>query len=304
MKLVQETTYPLMGFVRIRVEPEKPGPFALRLRIPHWSSRTSVKVNGEPVADIVPGRYLALSRAWKPGDTMELELDMTPRFWAGERESAGLTSIYRGPILLAYDRRFNAIDAAELPPLDATNLSGGPPAERVGPMRADAVDRVSGGRRAERAAVRLRQRRRGRLGLSIVAQGRARRGIAVPPDQPAPERAGRREVGSIRTWHIKYLISYIGGMAVSLDREPDVVGAIGHPARRRILDLLTEADRSVNTIAGHSPMSRPAVSHHPCIPLDAGLVTEQRHGRERRYRLATAARSGAGLDRALRVVLG
>ncbi len=59
---------------------------------------------------------------------------MTPRFWAGERKSAGLTSIYRGPILLAYDRRFNAIDAADLPPLDAANLSGGPPAEPVGPM--------------------------------------------------------------------------------------------------------------------------------------------------------------------------
>ncbi len=198
VKLVQETTYPLMGSVRIRVEPEKPGPFALRLRIPHWSTRTSVKVNGEPVADIVPGRYLALSRAWKPGDTIELELDMTPRFWAGERESAGLTSIYRGPILMTYDRRFNAIDAAELPPLDATNLSGGPPAERVGPIAADAVDRVSGGRRAGRAAVRLRQRRRGRLGLSIVAQGRARPGIAVPPDQPCAG-AGRAARGRLNS---------------------------------------------------------------------------------------------------------
>jgi DNA-binding transcriptional ArsR family regulator len=52
-----------------------------------------------------------------------------------------------------------------------------------------------------------------------------------------------------------------------------------------MLDLLVEADRSVNTIAGHFPMSRPAVSQHLRILLDAGLVTEQRHGRERRYRL-------------------
>jgi hypothetical protein len=133
VKLVQETTYPLAGAVRIRVEPETPGPFALRLRIPHWSTRTAVKVNGEPVSGIVPGRYLTLSRAWKAADTVELELDMTPRFWAGERESAGLTSIYRGPILMAYDRRFNAIDAADLPPLDAANLAGSPTAERTGP---------------------------------------------------------------------------------------------------------------------------------------------------------------------------
>ncbi len=134
VNLVLDTNYPLLGLVRIRVGPEQSGRFALRLRIPHWSTRTAVKVNGEPVSDIVPGRYLALSRAWKPGDVVDLELDMTPRFWAGERECAGLTSIYRGPILLAYDRRFNAIDPADLPALDATNLQGMPPADPVRPM--------------------------------------------------------------------------------------------------------------------------------------------------------------------------
>lgn len=68
-------------------------------------------------------------------------------------------------------------------------------------------------------------------------------------------------------------------------REQDVFGAISHPARRQILDLLTGADRSVNAIAGHFEMSRPAVSQHLRVLLDSGLVTEQRHGRERRYRL-------------------
>jgi uncharacterized protein len=47
---------------------------------------------------------------------------MRPRFWAGERESAGLTSIYRGPILLTYDRRFNTIDPGDLPALSAGAL--------------------------------------------------------------------------------------------------------------------------------------------------------------------------------------
>jgi DNA-binding transcriptional ArsR family regulator len=77
-------------------------------------------------------------------------------------------------------------------------------------------------------------------------------------------------------------------MVVTPDQEPDVFGAISHPARRRILDLLVETDRSVNTIAGHFPMSRPAVSQHLRILFNAGLVTEQRHGRERRYRLVPA----------------
>jgi DNA-binding transcriptional ArsR family regulator len=74
-------------------------------------------------------------------------------------------------------------------------------------------------------------------------------------------------------------------MVSTLDREQEVFGAISHPARRRMLDLLSETERSVSTIAGQFRMSRPAVSQHLRILLDVGLVTEQRHGRERHYRL-------------------
>ena len=72
-------------------------------------------------------------------------------------------------------------------------------------------------------------------------------------------------------------------MVATADAGPDVFAAISHPARRRMLDLLFEADHSVNAIAGHFEMSRPAVSQHLRVLLDSGLVTEQRHGRERRY---------------------
>jgi len=72
-------------------------------------------------------------------------------------------------------------------------------------------------------------------------------------------------------------------MVTTLDQEQEVFAAISHPARRRMLELLTDADRSVNGIAGHFVMTRPAVSQHLRVLLDAGLVTEHRHGRERRY---------------------
>jgi DNA-binding transcriptional ArsR family regulator len=74
-------------------------------------------------------------------------------------------------------------------------------------------------------------------------------------------------------------------MVATPDREPDVFTAISHRARRQVLDLLTEDERSVNDIAAHFEMSRPAVSQHLRVLRDAGLVSEQRHGRERRYRL-------------------
>lgn len=72
-------------------------------------------------------------------------------------------------------------------------------------------------------------------------------------------------------------------MLATSSRQPDVFGAISHPARRQMLDLLADSDRSVNAMAGHFKMSRPAVSQHLRVLLHAGLVTEQRHGRERRY---------------------
>ena len=77
-------------------------------------------------------------------------------------------------------------------------------------------------------------------------------------------------------------------MVATSNRKPDVFTAISHPARRHMLDLLAEADRSVNAMAGHFKMSRPAVSQHLRILRSAGLVTEQRHGRERHYRLVLA----------------
>jgi len=81
----------------------------------------------------------------------------------------------------------------------------------------------------------------------------------------------------------KQFLTYSRCMVVTPNRQPDVFGAISHPARRHMLGLLADADRSVNALAGHFEMSRPAVSQHLRVLLDSGLVTEQRHGRERHY---------------------
>jgi DNA-binding transcriptional ArsR family regulator len=81
------------------------------------------------------------------------------------------------------------------------------------------------------------------------------------------------------------MLTYNGRMVTTQSPDSEVFTAISHRARREILDLLVKADCPVKVIAGHFDMSRPAVSQHLRVLLDAGLVTEQRHGRERRYRL-------------------
>src|SRR5689334_25308340 len=65
----------------------------------------------------------------------------------------------------------------------------------------------------------------------------------------------------------------------------DAFGAIAHPVRRALVTALADGDKAVNALAAAVPVSRPAVSQHLAVLRGVGLVTEQRHGRERRYHL-------------------
>jgi uncharacterized protein len=131
--LTTKTDYPKTGLVQISVQPERPAQFSLRLRVPHWSARTTVKVNGEAVADVRPATYLDLNRSWSSGDVITLELDLTPHIWAGERECAGRASLFRGPILLTYDPRFNPGSPADPTPIDVSKLSTSPATATASP---------------------------------------------------------------------------------------------------------------------------------------------------------------------------
>jgi hypothetical protein len=122
--LIQETDYPRSNQVRLRVSPDQPMRFPLQLRIPHWSHATRVLVNGKTIENVQPGAYLRIDRTWKTGDIIELAFDFSFHYWRGERECAGEVSIYRGPLLLAYDRRFNEMDPDQIPALEAKGLKG------------------------------------------------------------------------------------------------------------------------------------------------------------------------------------
>jgi DNA-binding transcriptional ArsR family regulator len=81
----------------------------------------------------------------------------------------------------------------------------------------------------------------------------------------------------------KQILTYYSVVPVA-----DVYSAIADPTRRRILDLLAAASRSVGELALPFRMSRPAVSQHLRVLRDAGLVSEHRSGRQRIYRLEPA----------------
>jgi DUF1680 family protein len=117
--ITQETRYPWEGAVKLTIEPKSECRFALKVRIPGWAQNTPVpsdlyqymnessekaalKLNGKPVALAVAKGYVTLDRAWKKGDTIELNLPMPiRRVTANEKVEAdrNRVAIERGPIV-------------------------------------------------------------------------------------------------------------------------------------------------------------------------------------------------------------
>ena len=60
--------------------------------------------------------------------------------------------------------------------------------------------------------------------------------------------------------------------------------AIAEPRRREILRLVQEAEMPAGAIASHFEVTRPAISQHLRVLVDAGLLTERRQGTRRLYR--------------------
>jgi len=61
--------------------------------------------------------------------------------------------------------------------------------------------------------------------------------------------------------------------------------ALGDPIRQQIVLLLSRERLNVNQLTGRVHLSRPAVSHQIKVLADAGLLVQERLGREHVYRV-------------------
>lgn len=74
LTLKVDTLYPAEGRIEITLDLEKKEAFDLTLRVPSWSEQTALSVCGE-TSDVNVG-YNTISREWKNGDKIVLNLDM------------------------------------------------------------------------------------------------------------------------------------------------------------------------------------------------------------------------------------
>ena len=74
----------------------------------------------------------------------------------------------------------------------------------------------------------------------------------------------------------------------------ELFAALGHPIRLALLERLRrEPGLPVHLLAGEFAVTRPAISLHLRVLRDAGLVTEEQHGRERWYAIEGSGFSDA-----------
>jgi DUF1680 family protein len=103
----QETGYPFEGKVKLTIVEAPASSFTLFFRIPGWSTNTAVRVNGSSHRAAKPGEYLAMERAWKSGDVVEVDFDMTPQVLRANplaKESNNSVAVQRGPLVYALEQ--------------------------------------------------------------------------------------------------------------------------------------------------------------------------------------------------------
>jgi len=106
--------------VRLRLDPDRPVSFTLRLRVPGWARGQAVpgdlyryagpgatgavglRVNGAVVPVELEHGVARVRRTWSPGDVVELSLEMPVRrvlAHANVKENVGRAAIERGPLV-------------------------------------------------------------------------------------------------------------------------------------------------------------------------------------------------------------
>ena len=101
--LTQQTDYPWDDRIRITIDAAPDGEFALRLRIPGWTSGAQLHVNGEAQdMELTPQSYAVVKRLWQVGDVVDLRLPMGAKLIKAHPKAEEIrnhVAVMRGPLV-------------------------------------------------------------------------------------------------------------------------------------------------------------------------------------------------------------
>lgn len=180
IRLIQQTTFPETETSDLQLQMDRPASFALRVRVPSWSTAMHFDLNGQPLPGIVaePNQWAVIHRTWSPGDILTVRLPLAARLVPVDPQHPMRTAVMYGPLLMAQDARFSF------------------------PLHGDPTDLVS----------RLRLRTPGKLQLQLSPAGQARLNESgqknTPTNTPAgvPESTaavdeGGQQIGDLRPFY-------------------------------------------------------------------------------------------------------
>ena len=126
VEMVQQTDYPWSGKVALQVNPKAPTTFAIHIRVPNRNTSSlysatpevgelkSLTVNGQPGQVRMENGYAVITREWRAGDRIELELPMAvQRIKADDRIAAT-----RNRVALRYGPLIYNVETADQPEID------------------------------------------------------------------------------------------------------------------------------------------------------------------------------------------
>jgi uncharacterized protein len=119
VQIEQETDYPWQGEIRVKVSPGTFGQLTLKLRIPGWTqnkvlpsdlytytdtvnSNVGITLNGEKITYTIYHGYAAITRIWKPGESITISFPMTIRRIVADKrvkDDENLTALEYGPMV-------------------------------------------------------------------------------------------------------------------------------------------------------------------------------------------------------------
>jgi uncharacterized protein len=119
VQVIQQNNYPWDGGLKFNINPATAANFDLLIRIPGWvkgeaipsdlysfedrsAGTVTIKVNGKPVSYQTKNGYAAISRGWKKGDMVEVELPMAVKRVTANtnlKDDQQKIALQRGPLI-------------------------------------------------------------------------------------------------------------------------------------------------------------------------------------------------------------
>jgi len=98
--LRQSGGYPFDSHVALKIAASQPQDFTLHLRIPTWAAGARVEVNGQASGAASPGSFAAITRRWRDGDRVDLELPRSVRLEPVDQQHPDTVALLCGPLVL------------------------------------------------------------------------------------------------------------------------------------------------------------------------------------------------------------